>query len=81
MKNLNTIKQRVAMFTLGAGILLSPLALSAQTASPSSTTATVEPREEHHDYGWVGLLGLIGLAGLLRRNSRTNIAERTTGTR
>jgi MYXO-CTERM domain-containing protein len=79
MKYSTRMKRHTAMLTLGAGIALLPLALRAQTATPSSGTTPVEQREEHHGYGWIGLLGLIGLAGLLRRKPTVNVAERTMG--
>jgi MYXO-CTERM domain-containing protein len=80
MKYSTRLMNRAAMLTLGAGIWLLPLTLSAQTASPSPATTVVEEKA-HHDYGWVGLLGLLGLAGLARRKPAVNVAERTNAPR
>jgi MYXO-CTERM domain-containing protein len=80
MKYSTRLMNCAVMLTLGAGIWLLPLMLSAQTASPSPATTVVE-EQAHHDYGWIGLLGLLGLAGLARRKPAVNVAERTSAPR
>ena len=64
-------------------IALSPVAVLAQTSSPTSPATATDDRpnrEEHHDYGWIGLLGLLGLGGLMRKKDdvrRDSTAGRT----
>jgi hypothetical protein len=77
---MKTTQRLCTLATVCAGIILAPLAATAQTSpgGDRTTTARADDRDNDHDYGWIGLAGLLGLAGLMRKKHDHDRVDVTT---
>lgn len=63
------MKSILAIFALGACIVLPAFAQTRPVSTAPEDNMTRSDDAPRRDYGWIGLIGLAGLAGLRRRKS------------